>query len=200
MYTPQDKRTNTVVHLRADCISWLLSYAADELACQGVSRGDASSDTTPQKPNCSGVDDVYLEWNFALKRWDAIFLAGKAQGEVIHFGANDVTPALLNKLRELDLANCWYSKTSMSSMKLAAKEYVTLWCKAIAENKLHEFNTVFQGLLEAAPEKHANADVAESTADGDAAKNADGSVLAAGDKSDEEVSDAEAAELGAGNA
>ena len=98
------------------------------------------------------------------------------------------------------LANCWYSKTSISRLKLAAKEYVTIWCKAISENKLHEFNTVFQGLLEAAPEQHANADVAESTADGDAAENADGAVLAAGDKSDEEVSDAESAELGAGNA
>ena len=44
VYTPQDKKTNAVVRLRADCISWLLSYAADELACQVVSRGDASSD------------------------------------------------------------------------------------------------------------------------------------------------------------
>ena len=200
VYASQDKRRNAVLHLRADCISWLLSYAADELACQGVSRGDANSDTTPQKPNCSGVDDVYLEWDFALKRWDAIFLAGTARGEAIQFGADDVTPALHTKLRELDLANGLHSKTSVSNKKLAAKEYVTLWCKAIAENKLHEFNTVFQGLLEAAPETHANADVAESTADGDAAENADGAVLAAGDTSAEEVSDAEAAELGAGNA
>ena len=120
-------------------------------------------------------------------------LTGHAQGEAIHFGANDVTPALVKKLRDMDLASRWYNKTSMSSKKLAAKEYVTLWCKAIFEKMLEEFNAMFQGVLEVAPTNNAKADVAESAADGDATENADGAVLAADDESDEEVSEAEAA-------
>ena len=81
----------------------------------------------------------------------------------------------------------------MSNMKLEAKEYIILRCKATAEKKLEEFKNVFQGLLEDASEKTANADVAESTADGDAAENADGDDLSASDESDEEGSGAEAA-------
>ena len=141
-----------------------------------------------------------MEWDFELKRWEAVFLAGHAQGDVLHFGASDVTPALLKKLRQMDLVNAWYSKSNMSNMKLAAKEYVILLCKATTEKKLEEFKNVFQGLLEDASKKTANADVAESTADGDAAEDADGDGLAADDESDEEGSDAEAAELGAGSA
>ena len=56
-------------------------------------------------------------------------------------------------------------------------------------------------MLGDASEKTANANVAEATADDDAAENADGDGLAAGDESDEEGSDAEAAgQLGAGDA
>ena len=85
-------------------------------------------------------------------------------------------------------------------MKRAAKEYITLWCNAIVEKKLEEFQNVFLGLLNGESETNANANGAESTADDDAAESADGDGLAADDESDEEGSDAEAAELGAGNA
>ena len=100
----------------------------------------------------------------------------------------------------MGLVNTWYGKTNMSTMKLAAKEYIILLCKATAEKKLEEFKNVFQCLLQDASEKTANAKVAESTADGDAAENADGDDLAADDESDEKGSDAEAAEFGAGDA
>ena len=199
-----------------DCISWLLSYAADELACQGVSRAGTCSDASPQQPNCPGVDGVYLEWDFELKRWEAVFLAGHAIGAVLHFGVSQVTPALLKQLRAMDLASTYYNKTSTSNMKSAAKEYIILWCKATVENKLEEFNNAFLGLLDGASETTANANVAESKADGDAAENADGDDLstddddaaenadgdglAADDESNEEGSDEEAAEPGAGSA
>ena len=45
VYTARERRKQSAVHLRADCISWLLSYAADELACQGVSRGGQPTTT-----------------------------------------------------------------------------------------------------------------------------------------------------------
>ena len=78
-------------------------------------------------------------------------------------------------------------------MKRAAKEYIILWCNAIVEKKLEEFQNVFLGLLNGESETNANANGAESTADGDAAENADGDDLSASDESDEEGSDAEAA-------
>ena len=31
-----EKRSNGKLFLRVDCIGWLLSYAAEELSCQGV--------------------------------------------------------------------------------------------------------------------------------------------------------------------
>ena len=200
VYTPPIKK-NAVLHLRVDCISWLLSYAADELACQGVSRASTCSGASPQQPNCPGVDGVCLEWDFDLKRWDATFLAGHAQGDVLHFGASEVTPALFKQLRKMDRVSTWYNKSSTSDMKRAAKEYIILWCNAIVEKKLEEFQNVFLGLLNGESETNANANGAESTADGDAAENADGDDLSASDESDEEGSGAEAAgQLDAGYA
>ena len=210
VYAPQGKRKNAVLYLRADCISWLLSYAADELGCQGVSRTDGSSETSPQKANCSAVDNIHLEWNFEYKRWDAVMLAGHAKGEVMQFGAGDVTPALFKSLRGLDLATSWYSKTNTSANKLAAKEYIILWCKAMTENTLEEFHTVFRPMLEAKSEGDWHAAVVESEADDAATENADadadadadaaGADSAAGGTSDEEVADEEATELGAEDA
>ena len=145
VYTPSGRK-NRVPHLRVDCIPWLLAYAADELACQGVSCGDATSDATPQKANCA-IENVHLEWNFASRVWDATFVGGHAQGEFLQFGPADVTPALLKKLRELEVANSWYSKSNSSSNRMAAKEYVLMWCKAVHEMRVAEHNAIFQNLL-----------------------------------------------------
>ena len=171
VYTPA-ARKNRVPHLRVDCIPWLLAYAADELACQGVSCGDATSDCTPQKANCA-IENVHLEWNFDLKMWDATFVGGIARGEFLQFGPSDVTPALLKHLRVLELANGWYSKSSSSSNKSAAKEYVLIWCKAVNEMRIAEHNAVFQGMLSQAPKKSDGANAADSASndgadDGDA--------------------------------
>ena len=84
-----------------------------------------------------------LEWDFELKRWEAVFLAGHAQGDVLHFGVSQVTPALVKQLRKMDLANIWYSRSAVSNMKGAAKVYIILWCKAIVEQKLAHGREVF---------------------------------------------------------
>ena len=166
VYTPPSRK-NRVPHLRSDCIPWLLAYAADELACQGVSRDDAASDCTPQKANCA-IENVHVEWNFASKMWDATFVGGHAQGEFLHFGPSDVTPALLKQLRVLERANGWYSKSSSSSNKNAAKEYVLIWCKAVNEMRIAEHNAIFQGLLSQAVKKRDGANAANSASNDDA--------------------------------
>ena len=166
VYTPA-ARKNRVPHLRVDCIPWLLAYAADELACQGVSCGDATSDCTPQKANCA-IENVHLEWNFDSKKWEATFVDGIARGEFLQFGPSDVTPALLKKLRVLELANGWYSKSSSSSNKSAAKEYVLIWCKAVNEMRIAEHNAIFEGFLSQASKKSDGANAASSASNDDA--------------------------------
>ena len=173
LYNKVEKK-NTVLCLRTDCINWLLSYAADELACQGVSCGDASSASTPQKAN-GHTDNVYLEWNFQLKRWDASFIAGPAQGQMIHFGLKDVTPALCKKLRQLGLVNCWYCKSSTSTLKSVAKVYIVLLCKALNNERLEEHNAEFESVLIGGSLADAVDDAGDSI-DGDASGDAAGDL------------------------
>ena len=91
----------------------------------------------------------------------------------MQFGPRDVTPALLKKLRVLELANGWYSKSSSSSNKSAAKEYVLIWCKAVNEMRIAEHNAIFHGFLSQASKKSDGANAASSASndgadDGDA--------------------------------
>ena len=96
-------------------------------------------------------DGLTMQWSFTCKRWEAVFIAGHAQGQVVQFGAEDVTPALHGKLRKLKLVSSWYSKTNASTNKLAAKEYIMLLCQAIDKKRLHEHNAEFEQLLAVAP-------------------------------------------------
>ena len=200
VYTPS-ARKNRVPHLRADCIPWLLAYAADELACQGVSCGDAASEDMSQTANCA-IDNVHLEWNFDSKKWDATFVGGHARGEFLQFGPSDVTPALLKKLRVLECANGWYSKSSSSSNKNAAKEYVLIWCKAVNEMRVAEHNAMFQGLLSQASKTSDGANAASSASNDDAddgdAPEADGAsdCKGGGDADDGDALEAEDADDG----
>ena len=193
VYTPP-ARKNRVPHLRVDCIPWLLAYAADELACQGVSCCDASSEGTPQKANCA-IDNVSLEWNFGSKTWVATFVGGHAQGEVLEFGPHHVTPPLLKQLRVLERANGWYSKSSSYSNKSAAKEYILIWCKAIHDGKIAEHCATFEGLLSPAPKQRDGTNAANSASDDDADNADDGDLPATGGASDDEACDAAAAEV-----
>ena len=124
------------------------------------------------------------------------------QGEVIHFGVNDVTRTLFNKLRDMDLVGTsYYCKTHMSTNKAAAKEYIMLWCKAITTHNLEEFNSVFEGTLDATATTAAEADGKSDDESSDAeaataaaeiaadAAEAD-AAAAVSDSNDEELSDA----------
>ena len=196
VYTPA-ARKNRVPHLRVDCIPWLLAYAADELACQGVSCGDATSDCTPKKANCE-IENVHLEWDFASKVWDATFVGGHAQGECLQFGPKDVTPALLKHLRSLELANGWYSRSSFSSNKSAAKEYTLIWCKAVHDGRIAEHGAEFQSLLFQASKTRDGANAA-SCASNDGTADDGGDPEGAG-ASEDEAPDAAAADVSAAGA
>ena len=198
VYTPP-VRKNSVLHLRVDCIPWLLAYAADELACQGVSCADAGSVGKPQTANCD-VDNLHVEWNFSDKRWEATFVGGHAKGECLHFGASEVTPALVKKLRTLQVVHGWYNKSTSHTNKSAAKEYILIWGKAVNEMRTAEHNEMFEALLVRAPPKSDNADTASSAGEdgaedgdaleaGDDALEADDDALVEGGSGDEEAVD-----------
>ena len=157
---------------------------------------------TQRSPNCE-CPNVHLEWNFADKRWEAAFVAGIAQGEVVVFAAKDVTPALHKHLRSLHLTNAWYSKTCGTSNKHAAKAYICILCNAMQNGKLDEHNATFGQLLHngdaaeggAALATGGKSDGTQAAQDSDAAEGA--AALAADGKSDGEESSDEAAQGGA---
>ena len=117
------------------------------------------------------------------------------QGEVIHFGVNDVTRTLFNKLRDMDLVGTsYYCKTHMSTNKAAAKEYIMLWCKAITTHTLEEFNSVFEGTLDATATKAAEADAVDGESDDDdESSDAEAAIAAADISADAAEADAAAA-------
>ena len=86
----------------------------------------------------------------------------------MQFGPKDVTPAPLKKLRALQIANSWYSKSNISSNKSAAKEYVLIWCKAVNEMRLAEHNAIFQRFLSQASNKSGGANAASPASNDDA--------------------------------
>ena len=197
VYMQPARKKQAVHYLRSDCLDWLLSYAADELSCQGVARTDLNPKGCPaiaKKPNCPAVADIHLAWDFGQKRWEAIVLAGHMQGEVIHFGVNDVTRTLFNKLRDMDLVGTsYYCKTHMSTNKAAAKEYIILWCKAITTHNLEEFNSVFEGTLDATATTAAEADAVDGESDDDESSDAEAATAAAEISADAAEADAAAA-------
>ena len=120
--------------------------------------------------------------------WKAEFLAGHVQGDTVYFGANEVTPALYKYLRKQCLAQSWFSKANKPSNKVAAKQYIVIWCQAIHDGTISEHTAMFHDLLTAAPKAATNP--TESAADDDTA---DGKS----DGADGELSGEETAVVGA---
>ena len=77
------------LYLRADCIDWLLSYGADELAYQGV---EAAPATPPcEDANCDSVENLRLEWDFHTKTMIGKLVAGPAAGTTKELSIKDIS-------------------------------------------------------------------------------------------------------------
>ena len=79
-----------------------------------------------------------------------------------------------------------YGRLTKLDLKCAAKQYITLWCKAITEDKVEEFNTTFGCVASDAAEREDIADAKDSdhssgeeAYDGEDAGSADESAVAA---------------------
>ncbi|MDP7560748.1 MAG: hypothetical protein QF745_09425 [Planctomycetota bacterium] len=131
-------RNNTALYVRTDCLDWLLSYAADELYFQGVV---PTIETAPQSRtgNCPEVNDLYLEWDFGAKSWDAKFVAGTFENTTKRLSIKDLDKDRWSKLQKGSPHIGDFSIASRVHVKSVAKLLITNWCKAIAGNKCAEF-------------------------------------------------------------
>ena len=127
----QEKRGNSALYLEVKDVAWLLAYAADELAFQGV---EAASPEPEQAGNCPAVADLYLEWDFDAKAWEGRFVAGEQKGDAMRMSITDLSGEVWDKLRDHDLVQGYFSKASILDKKNAAKEFVTMWGAAIVGN------------------------------------------------------------------
>ena len=94
-------------------------------------------------------------------------------------------------MRALHLVSGWYSKSSTSINKNAAKDYVLIWCKAVHEMKIAEHNATFTGLVSHASKQCGGTNADHGEDDADDADDAD--ALAAEDADDGDATAAESA-------
>ena len=125
-------------YIRSDCIDWLLAYAADELAYQGVE--PSAPEPSAAAANCPDVPDLHLEWDFDAKAWEGTFVAGTLAGTRRVVGVKDINEGMWRMLRtESKVENCCFSKRKPKDIKNAAKSAAILWCAAVASGEERSF-------------------------------------------------------------
>ena len=166
VYMSSRDRAKGKFWLRRECADWLLSYAADELHLQGVTRTSAEP-ACSLKANCTAVADLNLEWDFGAKAWNAEFVSGPFKGETRRLCVGDLSSIQRCKGRDLTWAEGDMSGHSSVARKDAAKEIITRWCRAIASNEGKQFEKEW-GLQERVletPQKRRRGSHAPGTAD-----------------------------------
>jgi hypothetical protein len=131
-------------YLRSDCLDWLLSYAADELHFQGVVRVIIPGEQRTNKANCTTVEDVHLQWNFGAKAWEAEFISGPFVGTTRCFHVVDLTPWRWARMMGQPFVDKDQSRTRALPQKNVAKNFITLWCQAIASGRADEFEKTWR--------------------------------------------------------
>jgi hypothetical protein len=146
-----DKRSNGNLYLRTDSIEWLLAYAADELAFQGVESG--SPDPSPtQACNCPAVADLHLEWDFNAKAWEGQFVAGPLVGTTKCMSVKELNHGIWEGLKDNTLVQSTFGHCkSPLEKKSAVKDWVTMWCAAVARNESAEFDAIMGSLATSSP-------------------------------------------------
>ena len=130
-----------VLYLRSDCLGWLLSYAAEELSCQGVEQ-TRDAEQSALVPNCAAVAGLNLEWDFSQKAWHAKFVAGPHQGISRRMTVQDLDMKVWAKVREHNLVQGFLAHANASHRKAAVKDFLQLWGEAFIEDKAQEFNAI----------------------------------------------------------
>ena len=134
-------RGNANLWLRVDGVEWLLAYAADELHFQGVVQSTIEP-STPQLGNCTAVADLFLEWDFSAKAWDATFVAGAMKGTSKRMCVHELTRDVWEKLREREHVQGYIGHATVIEKKCALRQWMTLWGAARLVNKADEFEAM----------------------------------------------------------
>ena len=140
IYQGQQGRTNIKhvdknLFLRVDSIDWLLAYAADELHFQGVEASSNDDKGSEQSPNCTAVADLFVEYAFGINAWEATFVAGELAGTVKCVTVRDLNKDMWQKLKEVNKVDGYLTTADFRERKSAAKEFLILWCEALAGAK-----------------------------------------------------------------
>jgi hypothetical protein len=140
VYRPTQTNTRSNLYLRMDCIDWLLAYAADELALQGVE--SARSAPPPATGNCTAVADLHLEYDFSAKAWEGKFVAGPQKGTTKRVAIKDLDKDKWERLRRETKVQEYFSSANSVQRKNAAKELLAMWCGAIARDDSAELDAM----------------------------------------------------------
>ena len=147
-----DNGKNRNLYLRLDCIEWLLAYAADELACQGV-KAASPVNTSEQAANCTAVGDLHLEWDFSAKAWVGKFVAGPRVGTTRRINVHDLNQEVWDELGKKSVVNGYWYRATPLERKCALKEWMILWCAAIARGEEKEFESLMDSLATSSPQR-----------------------------------------------
>ena len=128
---------NRQLCIRMDCVDWLVAYAADEHAFQGIVRADPLPILAP------AVADYRVEWDFNEHFWVASILAGPGLGRTKRFDPETLRLQQWKGLEELSLVEGFLSKSSIYTRKNAAKELAKLWCLAALNNEKQKFEDIW---------------------------------------------------------
>ena len=131
------KKSDGNLYLCTDSLDWLLEYAADELAFQGVEREEPPA-TCSQDGNCDAVAGLYLEWQFSDKAWEGTFVTGPLKGRSKRFSVQDLDGKMWAKLRDEAVVDGYVSRTSNVARMNALKTLTTMWGATVARNKPEE--------------------------------------------------------------
>ena len=123
--------TNKELWIDVANVAWLITYAADEIAYQGVECKDDGTAVAAKSPNCKDVEHLHIAWNFQSASYDAEFLGGPAQGYAV-----SISPGLLH---ETIVRKTNQGSSHLRSPKCCAKELLTHLCKARLEDNVEEY-------------------------------------------------------------
>jgi hypothetical protein len=115
-------------------LDWLLTYAAAQARFQGVVCQASLCATDEVTPNCAAVAGLRIDWNFTFKQWDAQFVAGPFNGATKSSSAADHTTERWEHMKSKGLVpQCELCESTPIARKEAAKQFLILWCEAIAQ-------------------------------------------------------------------
>ena len=118
--------TNKELWIDVANVAWLITYAADEIAYQGVECKDEGTAVAAKTPNCKDVEHLHIAWNFQSKNYDAEFLGGPEKGYGVSIDTVALTETAVWKHNE--------ELSHLQSAKSFAKELLKQMCKAHLED------------------------------------------------------------------